>query len=389
MNYRRLANTDVSQVALESEACRVLSNGDFTALVSKAIDTGINFCHSLKPEETSAVGQALKSLSSRRNVIVSAGIEDFFAAFARHDMRLDDFIEHELEDRLARLESTYLDCLVMDVGRGRAVDLDAVRTEGVSGGGNGKAVKLEQFEGGTFLHETINDFLSIANRFRHEGRVRIIGVCGENVDAIRRVLVKHGDFDVAFAPYSYGFRAAAEELLPVAQETSTAFVATRPLWWGLRNIPVTVLAESPYPADKANAGIKAPRLASRACKWPLEEKTVISVCAPATTDADVENLACVSGGETWTRADEETLRPLAEIAQAAGGLFVALSAMNSENPDIRAHGWSVLVRRELTGGFVFDPDGAKSERLDALEKIADAVVPPEPVIPEEDVDELL
>jgi len=388
MNYRRLANTDVSQVALGTEASRVLANGDFTALVSKALDTGINFFHSLKPEEASAVGQALKSLSSRRNAIVSAGIEDFFAAFARHRMRLDDFLEHELEDRLARLQSKYLDCLVIDVGRGHAVDLEGVRAEGISGGDNGKAVELEQFEGGTFLHETIGDFLNIANRFRQEGRVRIIGLAGENVAALTRVLVKHGDFDVAFAPYSYGFRAAAEELLPVAQEMKTAFVATRPLWWGLRDIPVTVLAESPYPADKADAGIKAPSLASTACRWPLEEKSVISVCAPATSEADVENLADASGGESWTRADEETLRPVAEIAQAAGGLFLALSAMNSEKAELRARGWAALVRKELTANITFDPDGAESDRLDALEKVA-ALVPQEPVIPEEDLDELL
>jgi len=388
MKYRRLANTDVSEVALDTAACRVLSSDDFTELISTALDSGINFFHTLKPEETSAAGQALKTLSARRNAIVSAGIEDFFAAFSRHRMRLEDFLEHELEDRLVRLESTYLDCLVINLGRGRSVDLEGARREGISGAGDDKAVELEQFEGGTFLHETIGDFLDIADRFRHEGRVRIIGLSGENVDALRRVLVKHSDFDAVIAPYSYGFRAAAEELLPVAEETKTAFVAARPLWWNIRDIPVTVLAESPFPKDKA-VRLKASRLALAACKWPLQEKAVVSVCASARTSREVESLAGASGDQLWTRADEEALRQVAGIAAAAGGLFVALSAMNSADAETRARGWAVLVRKNLTGGEVFNPDAPRKERQEVLERIAAAVVPKEPVIPDEDIDELL
>ncbi len=389
MNYRRLANTDVSEIALEAAPCRVLSNGDFTALISKALDSGINFFCSLKPEETGTIGQALKSLSARRNAIVAAGIEDFFASLTRHRMRTEEFLEHELEDRLARLESTYLDCLVLDLGRGHSVDLQGVRREGISGGSDSRAVELEHFEGGTFLHETMRDFLKVANRFRHQGRVRTIGLAGENVDAVSRVLGKQHDFDVIFAPYSYGFRAVEDGLLAIAHETRTAFVATRPLWWGPRHIPVTVLAESPFPADRAVAETGPEDLASRACKWVLQQKAVSSACASVCTPAQVEALAAASPRDAWTRADEESLGKVGAVASDAGGLFLALSAMNSKDPELRAQGWAVLVRKDLTGGEVFDPDAAARDRQRVLERIAETILPPEPVEPDQDVEELL
>ena len=43
MKYRRLANTDVSEMALDTAACRVLSSDDFTELISTALESGINF----------------------------------------------------------------------------------------------------------------------------------------------------------------------------------------------------------------------------------------------------------------------------------------------------------------------------------------------------------
>ncbi len=385
MEYRRLANTEVSEISVDVSRLSTAEDTEARDAVSAALETGVNLVVTLRPEETSLVGRALKALSARRNTLVAAGIENFFTAFARHKMRLDEFLTHELEDRLERLESTYLDCFIIDVGRGRAADLQAVREEGISSSDNGKAATLETFEGGTFLHETISDCLEILDAFSKQGRMRFAALAGENVDAVKRVLVKHGEFDAVLVPYSYGFRAAQEELIPIADETSTAVVAVKPLWWCLREIPVTILAESPYPRDKASAGARRETLAAVASRWPLNQEAVSSV----TMDAlDAQALAVAASLETpWTRADEETLRPVGRVSQAHGGLFLALSAMNSEDVFLRSRGWAALQKIAPSPCFEFDPESPAKERTKVLEEIAAHVIPPEPAAAE-DLDEL-
>jgi aryl-alcohol dehydrogenase-like predicted oxidoreductase len=386
MNYRRLANTEISEVSLDLSGMRL--NGDPTSerCVGDALEAGVNLIFTLRPEETSELGRALKSLGARRNTLVAAGIENFFAAFSRHKMRLEEFLKHELEDRLERLESTYLDCFVIDLGRGRAANLQAVRGEGISSSDNGKATPLETFEGGTFLHETMSDCLTVLDVLSKDGRVRFAALTGENVDAVKRVLVKHGGFHAAFVPYSYGFRGAEEELLPIAAEMGTAIVAIKPLWWVLRDIPVTVLAESPYPRDKASAGARADALALAADRWPINQEGVSSVAVEASDAGSLK--AAASAEEGWTRADEEALRPAARIAEAHSGLFLALSAMNSEDALLRAHGWAALLKMTPSLAAQFDPEAPAKERLSALEEIAAQEIPPEPPPAAEDLDEL-
>lgn len=388
MNYRRLANADVSELTLDATAGGLLGEAEFGKIVSESLEQGINLFYAIKPEECSALGAALKDLQARRNAIVAAGIEDFFRAFARHEMRLGEFLEHELSDRLERLDSTYLDCLVIDLGRGRGVDLEAVRAEGISGG-NGKAMELETFEGGTFLHETIQDCLETIDRFRQDGLIRMAGISGENIDALTRVLVKHSGFDVVFAPFNYAFRAAAKSLIPVAAEQETAVVTTRPLWWDLREIPVSVLAESPYPLPQAQVEADASSLAAAACKWPLTEKTVVSVAFDISREGQAATLVGACRDEIWTRSDEETLRPVAAVAESHQGLFVALSAMNSPDDRLRQLGWATLQRKGLAEDLQFDPAAEEDLRRDALREIAAALVPPEPPPPDEEFDDLL
>jgi aryl-alcohol dehydrogenase-like predicted oxidoreductase len=389
MRYRRLASSDVSEIALSAEACSRIGDDQLDALFSEAFRQGVNLFWTLSAEETAAVGRTLSRLGSRRNAIITAGVEEFFAAFSRHDMRLDDFLEHELSDRLERLQSKYLDCFVIDLGRGRSVDLEAVRAEPISSGGNGRAVKLETFEGGAFLHETIDDCLRVIERFMNEGRVRMAGLSGENIDALTRVLVKHPDFEVVFAPYNYGFRTTAAELIPVAEETATAVVATRPLWWGPRSIPVTVLSESPYPA-RADVTIKPDVLASTACKWPLRESAVSSVVVSPAGPSMLSKLTTASGASQWTRADEDILRPVGRTAEVEGGVLLALSAMNSGLEDVRIVGWAALQRMHGKAAEAFDPHAPVDERTDALAGIAAEVVPDEPVpADDEDLDDLM
>lgn len=388
MNYRRLANADVSELTLEARAGGLLDDVEFGKIVSESLEQGINLFYAIKPEECSALGTALKNLQARRNAIVAAGIEDFFRAFARHEMRLGEFLQHELSDRLERLGSTYLDCFIIDLGHGSGVDLTAVRGEGISGG-NGKAVELETFEGGTFLHETIADCLTTIDRFRQNGLIRMAGMSGENVDALTRVLVKHSGFDVVFAPFNYAFRAAAEALIPVASEQETAVVATKPLWWGLREIPLSVLAESPYPLPQAQVDADAASLTAAACKWPLTEKTVISVAFDISREGQATTLVGACKDEVWTRSDEETLRPAAAVAESHEGLFVALSAMNSADDRLRELGWAALQRKGLAEDLEFDPAADQDLRRDALAAVAAALVPPEPPLPDEEFDELL
>ncbi len=388
MNYRQLANMDVSEIVLDGATAENLSRKDFEAVVSKALDLGINFFCTLRPEETRAIGEAVNSLSARRNTIITAGIPNFFAAFTRHKMRLAPFLEHELVDRLQRLSSNYLDCFVIDLGHGRSVDLESVRNEKLSDGGNGKTLTLETFEGGTFLHETIRDCLDIIERLKQEGRVRMAGISGENIEVLERVLVKHEGFDAAFVPYNYGFRAAGDELIPVASMVNTKIVATKPLWWNVRKIPITVLATCPYPPDKAAVGVSREVLSRTACKWPLSESAVAGVVVEAEAPEELVNFAQASGDMIWTRADEEALRPVAEIARTQDALLVMLSAMNSAQAQLRARGWAALQKK--TGvDFDFDPDGPETQRADALARIASGLVTKEVSLPAEDLDELL
>ena len=389
MNYRRLGDMDVSEIALDAEVSSSLGAADFESIVSECLENGVNLFLARKPEEVSSLGEALKQLDARKKAVVCVGIEDFFKAFASHDMHLGEFLEHELADRLERLAGNYIDCLVIDLGRGHSMDLETVRSEGISAGDGGKAVALEMFEGGTFLHETISDCLTTIEGFVKDGRVRLAGVAGENIDALTRVLVKHPDFDAVFAPFNYGFSRAAAELIPVAAETQTPLVATRPLWWGIREIPVTVLAESPYPPDRASVGIKALPLQKAALKWPLTEKGVVSVSACVPAPGVVEHFTRPSGDEVWTRADEETLRKVASIAKSYEGLYVALSAMNSVREELRALGWALLQRRGLAVDIQFDFDAPEDTRSRRLAEITAVVMPDEPAEPDDDIDQLI
>jgi|GEM_PF-3269132 len=388
MKYRQVGNLDVSEVALDCSVAKDLTTAQMSTLVEKAFDLGIDFFHALQPAEATALGDCLGRLDARRRAIVAAGVPRLFAAYASHHMPTEEFLEHELSDRIERLGGGYIDCFVLDLGRGKAVDFDAVLKEDLSPGGDDRAVATSSYEGGIFLHETLAECLEVLGRFKQEGRIRVSAVSGENITAVRRVLVKHPSIDAALVPYNYGFRAAEEELIPVAAETKTSVVATRPLWWGIREIPVTVLAESPYPKDAARIGLKAAGVVRTACKWPLGTGAVAGILGEARTSEELADLAAASSDSHWTRDDEETLRAVASVAAAQRGIFLILSAMNSKDPALRAHGWAACLRRELPD-FGYDPSGDEESRAASLKRVAEAVIQQAPAIPEEGLDELL
>jgi len=387
MNYSRVASVEVSQVGLDFAVARDLPAAVLKNVVAKALDSGVDFFSSLQPAETSMLGEALARLGARKRAVVTAGIPRFFAAYAGHPMSADEFLEHELSDRLSRLESNFVDCFTIDIGQGRGVDFEAVLKEPIPSGGHPPGAPAT-YEGGVFLHETLFDCLDVLSRFKKEGRIRLAGVSGENIAILKRILAKQRGFDVAFAPYNYGFRAAADELISIAAEVGTSFVATHPLWWGIREIPVTVLTESPFPRDRAAVRAPAAALSTAACKWPLAEKAVASVLAAVQSEALVEAVAAASGDSPWTKADEEFLRPVLDVATAHKGLFLILSAMNSADADVRARGWAAYVRRGLPD-LGYDPAEPEAKRVEILERIAREVVAGEPVAREANIEELL
>ena len=299
-------------------------------------------------------------------------------------MSVDTFVRHELEDRLERLRTDYLDCFVLDLGAGRAVDLEAVAKEHIR---SGEEARHGAYEGGVFLHETISDCLASLERFKRQGRVRLTALVGENVDVLKRVLVKNAGFDLVMAPYSYAFRAAASELMAIAAETRATFIAMRPLWWTLRGIPVTVLAESPFPAQYA-AGVDAAALTSAACRWPVVQGGAAGVAFEAASADEIGAAARSVANEHWTKGEEEALSGVAAKARFQGGVLLILSAMNSADPDMRARGWAAYVRRGLPESG-YDPLAPESERAMALSTIAAAIIHEAPDIRPEDLDELL
>jgi aryl-alcohol dehydrogenase-like predicted oxidoreductase len=387
MKYRRVENIDLSEVSLDCSWAVDKSAQDAKALVRRALDVGVDFFSTLEPAEATALGESLSQLGARRKAVVSAGIPDFFAAYASHHMTAAQFLEHELADRQQRLGGNYIDCFVLDLGGGRSVDLDGVLKEEIQPGAPGRGVAAQGFEGGIFLHETLADSLAVLAGFKQEGRIRLSAVSGENVAAVKRILVKHASIDLAFVPYNYAFRAAASELLAIAAEVKTAIIATRPLWWGIREIPVTVLAESPYPPDSASIAVPAGQLATSACKWPLSEPVVASVLAGARSPEEIASAAGASGDIHWTKKDEEVLRGVAAVATAQHGIFLVLSAMNSPDPAMRARGWAACLRLGLAD-FCYDPAAGDAPRADALRRIAEAAVQTPPPAAE-DLDELV
>jgi len=386
MKYRRVENIDLSEVSLDCSWAANRSPQDAKALVRRALDLGVDFFCALEPAEATALGESLSDLGARRKAVVSAGIPGFFAAYASHRMTAAEFLEHELADRQQRLGGNYIDCFVLDLGGGRSVSLDGVLKEEIQPDVPPRGVAPAGFEGGIFLHETLADSLAVLADFKKKGRIRLSAIAGENVAAVKRVLVKHESIDLAFVPYNYAFRAAASELLAIAAEVNTAVIATRPLWWGIREIPVTVLAESPYPPDRASIAVPAGQLAASACRWPLSEPVVASVLAGARSPDEVANAASASGDIHWTRKDEETLRAVAAVATAQRGIFLVLSAMNSPDPAVRAQGWAACLRLGLQD-FCYDPAAANAARSDALRRIAETAVQTPP--PAEDLDELV
>ncbi len=385
MQYNRIGDVDVSEIAFDTDVARDLTTLQLRRLVETAFESGIDFFYSLQPAETSALGECLAALGARKKAVVTAGIPRLFAAYASHHLPAAEFLEHELSDRADRLGGGPIDCFVLDLGEGRSLDLDSVMKEDIAGADD-SPVASSSYEGGIFLHETLAECLEVLARFKKDGRIRLAAVSGENISAVSRVLVKHEGIDVAFAPYNYGFRAAANELISVAAEVKTAFIATRPLWWGIREIPVTVLAESPYPAQ-ASVDIDPAELTSVACAWPLADRSVKGILAELNTAELVARAASASHDHHWTRDDEDALRPVASVAAAQKGLFLILSAMNSPDPSVRAHGWAACMRRGLPD-FNFDPVAPADVRLRSLRQIADTVVQAPPV-DHDDLDELL
>jgi len=384
MRYRRVGTVEISEIGLDCPSTTRLNSADVRSIVERGLGRGVNFLRAVEPEETSALGDALSALGARRSAVLAAGIGEFFSSFARHHMTLGEFLEHELNDQLSRAKSDYLDCFFIDIGAGRSVDLGAVLQEDLRTGDSGGH---KSFEGGTFLHETIAEAVVTIERFKKAGRVRLSGIGGENLSVLKRILIKNKNFDLAFVPYNYAFRIAAEELIPIATETKTAVVATRPLWWGVRSIPVTVLTESPFPNERFSLGADEGALTRIACKWPLANSGVTSVMAEANSLAPLDTLSEASTDRTWTRADEEALSKAFDVANAQQGLFIILSAMNSPDDDIRARGWAAYIRRGLPE-CGFDPFASEASRLKALRLIASAVVKDETLMTHEGLDDL-
>lgn len=388
MKYRRLGNIDVSVISFDCGVASTLPPANFRALVQKAFDAGIDFFYAIHPDESAALGESLDALEARRRTYVAAGIPTFFAAYTTHLMSSAEFLEHELADRLERLKTNYIDCFVLDLGAGRSVDLESVLKETIPAHFHPRSMTTSSYEGGIFLHETLAECFQTLGRFKTEGRIRLIAISGENISYVRRILVKHAEVDAAFVPYNYAFRAAAQELIPIASETKTAVVATRPLWWGVREIPVTVLAESPFPPEAAGIPAKAAALVSAACKWPLTEPAVATVLVEPSSLAEVGETASAGDDGAWTRNDEETLRGIAAVASAQRGVFLVLSAMNSKDPTLRARGWAACLRMGLPD-FGYDPSSSEDARTAALKQIAASEVQVKPAPPAEDLDELL
>ena len=199
MKYRRAGNVDVSEIAFDCAVARDLPQTGFDSLVEKALALGIDFFCTLQPAETTALGECLARLGARRKAVTSAGVARFFASYSAHHMPADEFLEHELSDRLERLGGNYVDCFVLDLGDGRGVDLESAQKAEIHSSVDRRAVATRSYEGGIFLHETLADCLEVLDRFKKQGRIRLVGISGENVTAVRRALVKHDGLDVAFS----------------------------------------------------------------------------------------------------------------------------------------------------------------------------------------------
>ena len=59
MNYARIAQVEISRLALDLSAARRLPSAAMTSFVDKALASGVDFLTCLQPAETGMLGEAL------------------------------------------------------------------------------------------------------------------------------------------------------------------------------------------------------------------------------------------------------------------------------------------------------------------------------------------
>lgn len=206
MDYVSLGKSNllVSRTAFGAMSLHKLaSQEESTALVKQAFDEGVNFFDTSKsiPESEKRLGEAIKSLNIRENVIIAT----------KTSSHSSKEIQNDVYESLTNLNVDYI---------------DLYQLENLS--------ILPSLDGSDGIVSTLMNLKS-------SGKIRHFGITTESVDLALSVLTSEVDWETIQFPFNMLCAESIEKLTKEFYTSDIGFIAMRPLCGGLAtNIPLAL-----------------------------------------------------------------------------------------------------------------------------------------------------
>ena len=287
--YRRLGRTElrVSPIGVGGHHLRKDDVGgrrvfrataqERAAIVSRALDHGINFFDTTFMEEVQSFGDALR-IAGRREEMVLCSMDEQYAAF--RSSQLADYKKHtaeELDRCLKWLGTDWLDVYWLRYDRGEHSD-DMLRYS-----------------------------IEAMREAKEAGKIRAIGNSGHNSEFMQKTMGEWDAWDVIMFPYNAVKQEAEDYVLPAARERDVGVVIMKPYGGGrfFRTDPtVGIRGGELWPVARQS------QIATASLRWILQNDMLHTVI-PAMNELQHVDDAVAAYDSPPTTEDRELLDEIA------------------------------------------------------------------------------
>jgi len=307
---------------------------DRARVVGRAIEGGVTYFDTTFGCEIASLGASLRILGRRDGLFVSGMRVDFFECFQTEGGNVRAYTRREVEGRIREFGFDHIDQFLLG-----ALDIGDSLAAGRS---------------------VIEDALDELDRLRAEGKVRLVGFSCHDPDYAARLLEAFPAFDTVMTPYNFVNRKAEGALADALKKTGAAWVAMKPLVWGVYGVPVTVLRDLRPVPGRCEFDPQA-AIAALALRFILANPRVATI-VPAVNSVRAmdENLSAAAAPEL-SGAEQAQLEAYAAAMAADDMIPLAIGGLLEDNLRVRRHAIGLAADRLGLEIAPLDPHAADAE----------------------------
>lgn len=281
-------------------------------LVHAAVEAGVTYFDTTWRNEVEMLGRALACSGRRDRVFVNGMVLGAFNGPKAQSISPEDYFNRWLDDRLSRIPGHRFDSFMIN-----AVE-----------------------EG--YDEKICERLIALLERRRSAGDLKLIGISSHSHTVARQVLDRFPQFDMAMLPYNYHTRSNFDQAF-ADYEGNASFIAMKTLVWAEYGIPFCALNR--LSRFREIFGFEpVDDIQSRAISFTLHHPLIRIAVSSVNSPEELQGL--VRAGQTTfeNASDEDTLRRYQDAMQKEGGLFLFLSALESDNLRMNYFGAANLAR---------------------------------------------